>query len=1127
MQSVTTLNITQTTSATNSDSGQTYFWQKYLSIYSVIPTYIHIMKATTQSFLLAFCILCCLPFAHGQITGISVETFYEDDGSVPGYPVGHKTFRVYANVTNSTDRVNGISGVDENPLVIQISGNGAWNSTFGGVSGDALNCGIVGISPAAFYDSYITIGVQCDSDGSAFTTYTAEDPGASWLAQMFNTADYGSIQDVTVNTPVGAGWFVIPSNPASLPDLENRVLLAQITTNGNICGVFNAQVFPQYAGPGSPYILQNGLTFGDLDDSDGDGFSGCEADCNDNDVSIYPGATESCNGLDDDCDGQIDEGTLTLYYRDFDGDGFGNINVTQLSCSQPFGFVTNNTDCDDISDFVYPGAAEVCNLLDDNCDLTIDEGLTYNTYYLDMDGDGYGDNNNAVLLCEPNDNVVEDNTDCNDSNAGSYPGAEEVCNSVDDDCDGSTDEGFAQNTYYGDSDGDGFGNPNESILACEPNEDYVEDNTDCDDSNSDINTSAIEVCDTQDNNCDGLIDEGVEPVLYYFDGDEDGYGDDEVGLFCVQPEFTSTLGGDCNDNEPSINPAASEVCNGLDDNCNLTADENLPLFIYYADADGDGFGNINEPAVACEQPAGYLNNNEDCNDSDANMNPNATELCNDIDDNCNGQTDETLPVFTYYLDSDDDGFGDPESETQDCAQPAGYVADNTDCDDSSASVNPDAIEQCNNQDDNCNELIDDNVVDQEYFSDDDNDGFGDESLGLFCLAPANSSLNDGDCNDNNAGINPDATEVCNNIDDDCDEEIDEQLGNVYYEDNDNDGFGNTETTIILCEPMIGYSDVAGDCDDNNDQIYPDASEVCNDLDDNCDGNVDEFLGNLFYADIDADGFGDPENSTVSCLQLSGFVANSDDCNDNNSAINPAATETCDNIDEDCDGVIDNDVINVEYYSDADGDGFGSVLLGEFCSPPANASLNNTDCDDTNNLINPNASEICNNTDDNCDGIADEFLGTLFYADSDDDGFGDLNETIIDCDAPSGYVDNDDDCDDNDAAVNPDATEIPGNNVDEDCDGQIVASVSDFSYQWQVQLYPNPVVQNLNLAITGISGIIDITICDLLGAEVWTGTAVSGNGPVGIDCHQMAQGTYIATIRHNDQKHHIGFVKLQT
>ncbi|MCK4460064.1 MAG: putative metal-binding motif-containing protein [Methanosarcinales archaeon] len=131
------------------------------------------------------------------------------------------------------------------------------------------------------------------------------------------------------------------------------------------------------------------------------------------------------------------------------------------------------------------------------------------TYYGDADGDGYGDPANTTEApCSPPIGYVEDNTDCNDGNPAIHPGATEVCNGIDDDCDGAVDEGLPTDTYYSDDDADGYGDPDNSTVACSQPAGYVTNDGDCDDTNAAINPDAVEVNDGIDNNCDGVIDEG-------------------------------------------------------------------------------------------------------------------------------------------------------------------------------------------------------------------------------------------------------------------------------------------------------------------------------------------------------------------------------------------------------------------------------------------------------------------------------------------------------------------------------------------------------------------------------------------------------------------------------------------
>jgi hypothetical protein len=162
-----------------------------------------------------------------------------------------------------------------------------------------------------------------------------------------------------------------------------------------------------------------------------------------------------------------------------------------------------------------------------------------------------------------------------------------------------------------------------------------------------------------------------------------------------------------------------------------------------------------------------------------------------------------------------------------------------------------------------------------------------------------------DCDDNNADVNPDAVELCDSVDNNCDGVVDEETaedaGN-WYADSDEDGFGDLAVTTLACEAPSGYVADSTDCDDSNTDISPDGTELCNGVDDDCDSEIDEDATDMstWYADADADGFGDMKASSMACEAASGTVDNGDDCDDTNGAINPDAAEICDGVDNDCD-----------------------------------------------------------------------------------------------------------------------------------------------------------------------------------------------------------------------------------
>ena len=208
------------------------------------------------------------------------------------------------------------------------------------------------------------------------------------------------------------------------------------------------------------------------------------------------------------------------YYRDKDGDGFGNANESVQSCSVPGDvYVIDNTDCDDNNANVYPGAPEICDDLDNDCDGLEDEldpDIVYNTYYQDLDDDGFGDINVSVQACSAPAGYVADDTDCDDNNNMVNPNFPEICDDIDNDCDGLIDDADADLTsieWYQDADGDGYGDDMTVLFQCEQPVGYVAFPGDCDDMDGNNFPGNPELCDGQDNNCDGNVDEncGQEP----------------------------------------------------------------------------------------------------------------------------------------------------------------------------------------------------------------------------------------------------------------------------------------------------------------------------------------------------------------------------------------------------------------------------------------------------------------------------------------------------------------------------------------------------------------------------------------------------------------------------------------
>ncbi len=347
-------------------------------------------------------------------------------------------------------------------------------------------------------------------------------------------------------------------------------------------------------------------------DADLDGFS-ADADCDDADPNAFPGNLETCDGTDNDCNGEADESSssdASPWYADLDADGFGDPAASTAGCSAPPGHVADATDCDDTRAAVNPSAAEVCDSTstDEDCNglsNDSDAGVSGTTrFFTDSDGDGFGDDTLPQDACEAPAGSSAVGGDCNDADAAYNPAATESCTEpIDYNCDGST--------AYADADTDG-------TPACE----------DCNDADAAIFPGADETCNGVDDDCAGDIDEAdaIDVSTWYIDSDADGWGSASLTeLACAAPPGYDDDSLDCNDGDGGVRPDAPEVWyDGLDQNCDGRDD----------DQDSDGYG------VA-----------SDCDDLDASAFPGATEVDLDgIDQDCDG--------WDGGADSDGDGLTD-------------------------------------------------------------------------------------------------------------------------------------------------------------------------------------------------------------------------------------------------------------------------------------------------------------------------------------------------------------------------------------------------------------------------------------------------------------------------------------
>lgn len=214
---------------------------------------------------------------------------------------------------------------------------------------------------------------------------------------------------------------------------------------------------------------------------------------------------------------------------------------------------------------------------------------------------------------------------------------------------------------------------------------------------------------------------------------------------------------------------------------------------------------------------------------------------------------------------------------------------------------------------------------------------------------------DVDCDESRADVNPGvSSDICNERDDDCDGAVDEDPDLSWYLDADRDGFGETDATpFVACDPgSESYASNRGDCDDDDERVYPGASEPCDGRDNDCDGQVDDDVEGfgLWYPDLDDDGYGDADATALeTCDPGPGYVLDASDCNDRDADISPEGFEACDDRDNDCDGQTDENELEWQaFYEDADGDGAGSEVVVYGCDEEQAGGVSNSlDCDDTN------------------------------------------------------------------------------------------------------------------------------------------------------------------------------------
>ena len=773
-------------------------------------------------------------------------------------------------------------------------------------------------------------------------------------------------------------------------------------------------------------------------DDDNDMFPD-EEDCLPLNELAFPGAQEVCNGVDDDCDGTADQ-----LFPDCDCDGIADCTFVEAEsgcqaltiadgCCQDGcagdGIADEEDNCPavlnaDQADQDEDDLGDACDDDKDGDEVSNDQDncpIVANADQADSDGDGFGD------LCDGGCWLGEDEgfeTDCDgiadaqdncpgEANEGQEDMDEDgVGDPCDDDKDGDGHDNQGDNCptianpEQVDSDNDGFGdacdgdidgdkvldnvdncldlfNPSQDDTdedgagdACDDDDDGdgALDDDDCDPVNPLVYPGAVEVCNDVDDDCDDVIDpdwtEGCE--LWYFDPDEDGFGGIVARCLCsADGQYSTQAPGDCDFQNPDINPDAEELCNGIDDDCNEVVDDGFPDLdedgaadCVDEDDDDDTVADLDDncPALA---NADQANNDEDddgdvCDEDDDNdqsldgddcqpfdplMFPGNPELCDGKDNDCNSEID--------------DGLGETICGLGLCQHTVANCADGQE-------------QQCDPQEGAQEEICDG--------LDNDCDGNVDEELGLStcglgpCLHSVDNCLNGADqqC-DPLAGSAP---EACDAVDNDCNGLTDDGLGEWLC------GTGECQHLLAAC-----VDGQAQECD----PFVGAQEEECDGLDNNCDGNVDEDLGQTQC------GIGPCEHTENNCVD---GAANQCD------PLAGAKEEECDGVDNDCDGDVD------EGSADTDNDGVADCQDDD---DDGDGTADELDCAPLNPQAYPGAAEVCDEVDNDCNGAVDEgcpgvvtgagcaeihedypdFGSGLYTIDADGDGAGEAVEVHCD------------------------------------------------------------------------------------------------------------------------------------
>ncbi len=705
------------------------------------------------------------------------------------------------------------------------------------------------------------------------------------------------------------------------------------------------------------------LSCGGLVDVDGDGYA-ADVDCDDNDSARHPGATELCDGIDQDCDGQTDEGNPGTNGGEPCGEAAGACVPGKRVC-------VNGPSAD-----LAPGTIaciggigpvdEACNGIDDDCDGETDEAFSVGGQVVGDVCDGGGACGEGVVEC-----ASAQAARCSTSPGGSQGGGagEETCNGIDDDCDGTVDEGLTDlaasdcslQGVCGAVDADG---QPLARATCRVDPDPPSSfGWDCDYSAIE-GYSAEEVggCDGLDNDCDGETDDGLE-LGTGCDGDDEDLCDNGV-LVCTEDGSAVFC-------DESGAATAVESCDGLDNDCDGDIDEDFKAGgsisfdggLFAGDAgkwlgEGCGTGRCAGGVIECVagSPQGLK-----CSTSSLAV----VEKCNGVDDDCDGETDETFPLGSNC------GIGVCTGGVVECGanggtrcstMPAGVAQGQP------GSASKATAEVCNNKDDDCDGKSDEDltsVVDAGCSTKGVCGGAG--------VASAKCSAGTWTCSFDSADYQA-SGELgrCDLLDNDCDGETDEEFaaggtvvlplpGGGSASLGETCGVGACQGGTVVCSPGGGAL-VCTSADSSQ-------PEICNGVDDDCDGETDEDVvaGSISQCSI-VGVCGDAGTATVQCID------GKESCVYGGPTYQAGGEAgLCDDLDNDCDGGTDEDFLpgGSVWFEGAAGEQLG---LGESCGVGAcgggvvqcTADGAGLECAEGG----VGTDDVCNGIDDDCDGITD-------------------------------------------------------------------------------------------------------------------------------------------------------------